>query len=57
VNVIELCTMQRDTDLEATLVAKFAVIAPVLDKHGRRLWAAAGFTPPSARFPSDLGLR
>ena len=33
--------MQRDTDLEATLVAKFVVMAPLLDERGRRLWAAA----------------
>ena len=33
--------MQRDTDLEATLVAKFVVMAPRLDERGRRLWAAA----------------
>jgi hypothetical protein len=31
----------RDTDLEALLVAKFVVMAPVLDERGRRLWAAA----------------
>ena len=33
--------MTRDTDLEALLVAKFVVMAPVLDERGRRLWAAA----------------
>ena len=33
--------MIRDTDLEALLVAKFVVMAPVLDERGRRLWAAA----------------
>lgn len=33
--------MTRDTDLEARLVAKFVVMAPVLDERGRRLWAAA----------------
>ena len=33
--------MQRDTNLEATLVAKFVVMAPLLDERGRRLWAAA----------------
>jgi hypothetical protein len=33
--------VQRDTDLEATLVAKFVVMAPLLDERGRRLWAAA----------------
>ena len=33
--------MTRDTDLEAPLVAKFVVMAPVLDERGRRLWAAA----------------
>ena len=32
--------MQRDTDLEATIVAKYAVVAPVLDERSRRLWAA-----------------
>jgi len=31
----------RDTDLEATIVAKFVVMAPVLDERARRLWAAA----------------
>ena len=33
--------MKRDTDLEARLVAKFVVMAPVLDERGRRVWAAA----------------
>ena len=33
--------MTRDTDVEALLVAKFVVMAPVLDERGRRLWAAA----------------
>lgn len=32
--------MERDTELEATLVAKYAFIAPVLDERTRRLWAA-----------------
>jgi hypothetical protein len=31
----------RDTDLEATIVAKYVVMAPVLDERTRRLWAAA----------------
>ena len=33
--------MKRDTDLEATLVAKHVVMAPLLDERARRLWAAA----------------
>ena len=33
--------MKRDTDLEATIVGKFVVMAPVLDERARRLWAAA----------------
>jgi len=33
--------MRRDTQLEATLVAKYAAVAPVLDERSRRLWAAA----------------
>ena len=33
--------MKRDTDLEATLVAKYVVMAPLLDERARRLWAAA----------------
>ena len=32
--------MQRDIDLEATIVAKYAVVSPVLDERSRRLWAA-----------------
>jgi len=31
----------RDTEVEATLVAKWATMGPVLDERGRRLWAAA----------------
>jgi hypothetical protein len=31
----------RNDDLEATMVAKFSVMAPVLDERARRLWAAA----------------
>jgi len=31
----------RDLDVEAAIVAKFAVMAPVLDERTRRLWAAA----------------
>ncbi len=33
--------MNRDEDLEAAIVAKFAVVAPVLNERARRLWAAA----------------
>ncbi len=33
--------MKRNTDLEATVVAKFVVMAPLLDERARRLWAAA----------------
>jgi hypothetical protein len=33
--------VKRNTDLEATIVAKFMVMAPVLDERTRRLWAAA----------------
>ena len=33
--------MKRDIELEATLVAKFAVVGPVLDERSRRRWAAA----------------
>ena len=33
--------MQRNLDVEATLVAKFVVMAPLLDERARRLWAAA----------------
>jgi transposase len=33
--------MQRDLELEAKIVAKYAAIGPVLDERGRRLWAAA----------------
>lgn len=33
--------MRRNDDLEATIVAKFSVMAPVLDERARRLWAAA----------------
>lgn len=32
--------MKRDTALEATIVEKYAAIAPVLDERARRLWAA-----------------
>jgi hypothetical protein len=31
----------RNEDLEATIVAKFSVMAPLLDERARRLWAAA----------------
>jgi hypothetical protein len=34
-------TMRRDDDLEATIVAKYVAVAPVLNERGRRLWAAA----------------
>ena len=33
--------MKRDTDVEATIVAKFVVMSPLLDERARRLWAAA----------------
>ena len=33
--------MKRDLDVEATVVAKYVVMAPVLTERGRRLWAAA----------------
>ena len=33
--------MQRNTDLEATLVANYVVMAPLLNERTRRLWAAA----------------
>ncbi len=33
--------MKRDIELEATLVAKYAVVAPVLDERSRRRWGAA----------------
>ena len=33
--------MKRDIELEATLVAKYAAVAPVLDERSRRRWAAA----------------
>jgi hypothetical protein len=32
--------VKRDTELEATIVAKYAVVAPLLDERARRLWAA-----------------
>ena len=32
--------MQRNVELEATLVAKYVAVAPVLDKRSRRVWAA-----------------
>ena len=32
--------MRRDEGLEAVIVAKYAVVAPVLDERARRLWAA-----------------
>ena len=33
--------MKRNTDVEATIVGKFVVMAPLLDERARRLWAAA----------------
>ena len=33
--------MRRDTELEATIVAKYAAIFPELTERGRRLWSAA----------------
>ena len=33
--------MTRDEDLEATIVAKFVVMSPLLNERARRLWAAA----------------
>ena len=33
--------MRRNVDVEAAIVAKYAVVAPVLDERARRLWAAA----------------
>src|SRR5271170_5529564 len=32
--------MQRDVDLEATVVAKYVALEPLLDERARRLWAA-----------------
>jgi hypothetical protein len=33
--------LRRDTDLEATLVAKYAALSPLLNERARRVWAAA----------------
>ena len=33
--------MRRNIEVEATVVAKYAAVAPVLDERARRLWAAA----------------
>ena len=33
--------MKRDVDVEATIVGKFVIMAPLLDERARRLWAAA----------------
>jgi len=33
--------VRRNDDLEATIIAKFSVMAPVLDERSRRRWAAA----------------
>jgi DDE family transposase len=33
--------VKRDIDVEATIVGKFVVMAPLLDERARRLWAAA----------------
>jgi hypothetical protein len=32
--------MRRDEKLEAAIVAKYAIVAPVLNERARRLWAA-----------------
>ena len=32
--------MQRNVELEATIVAKYAAVSPVLDERSRRRWAA-----------------
>ena len=32
--------MRRDDDLEALIISKYAVVAPVLNERARRLWAA-----------------
>jgi hypothetical protein len=33
--------LRRDTDLEATLVAKYVALSSLLNERARRLWAAA----------------
>ena len=33
--------MQRNVELEATIVVKYAAVSPVLDERSRRRWAAA----------------
>jgi Rhodopirellula transposase DDE domain len=33
--------VKRDIDVEATIVGKFVIMAPLLDERARRLWAAA----------------
>ena len=33
--------MKRDLELEATIVEKYSIVAPLLDERARRLWAAA----------------
>ena len=33
--------MKRNVELEATIVAKYVAVAPVLDERSRRRWAAA----------------
>jgi hypothetical protein len=33
--------VKRNTDVEATIVGKYVVMAPLLDERARRLWAAA----------------
>src|SRR4051812_17989696 len=35
------CTVKRNTDVEAMIVGKFVIMAPLLDERARRLWAAA----------------
>ena len=36
-----LVAVKRDIELEATIVEKYAAVAPVLDERSRRRWAAA----------------
>ena len=38
--VVYFGCMQRNVELEATIVAKYAVVSPVLDERSRRRWAA-----------------
>ena len=39
--MVYLGSMQRNVELEATIVAKYAAVSPVLDERSRRRWAAA----------------